>query len=1026
MNSPQDHSSFSPIDFAEEQLKAELREMFVVDTQQHLANYFSQVKNLHEGAWIKDIQHIYRAIHTIKGGAVTVEADGMLYAATALENLLSDLRYLEVAPQLADGILRQMLLEAGELLASTMEVSATGEQAAQQVAPTIDRLHELHGQIKQRFLPEWNEQKQLHQEFADEGFDLVVLNLEMSVERMTNGLTAAVRQIGLETIEQLRQIGQDIALESSWSAVLSDFQEWVEQADETSWRLQLQSYLGIVKDCVRNSGVLDDLLQSNLAALYGAYLPESPSANLANTITVDAYDTNSDLDFETLDLLNESVELGDQDFDSETFELPDELAEQRFIFSESEAIENSQELGLVDFSASLDNWNEDTTLPQADGFDLDFNDLPDFLLEAEPNLVLPEATSNRNTLKELDDILDNDDQFISAAPAQEVVREVNLEARRQIQVPVPLERLDQAAQQVADTLLSARGVMNLSQKLQSQLFQLAALTSDSTQFIAHLRQLQDDYALLRQYSSEPSSNVSVERYRQGYSSINRLLENILRMSELGREIEISTQQTTGSLANLDRNILQLKDRIESSRLVPFRNLTMRARAILRDLTNRYGNPAELIVENDAIELDAGVVQQLEPVMLHLLRNAYDHGLESRPVRLAAGKSEVGRIQISLQRRGNSYILDVSDDGAGINASEIARKAQSKGFGLSNTGTAAGLLAVLCQPGLSSRDTVSEVSGRGVGMDVVASQVEAMGGKLSLKTVLGEGTTFSIEVPTPQLLVSCVLVQVGDRIIAMPTEEVLETILIDGQATKTTNSWQIPLANGRTINAWDMNAYWQQPVTTLSETAIAIRSRWNSFDEQVDWLIADDLIGQVDLLLAPLPHPIVPPIGMLGVSLQPDGSLISVFDPGAVLNQLRFQLVTQVNSKAKIVVNESTQILVVDDAALIRRRIESSLHNHGFVTHSCGDGLEALQWIQANGAPMLMITDIEMPNMDGFTLIDRCRQSGLKMPIVVISSRLSEEWSREAQRLGANHYLNKGFKTAELIDKVRSLLQLQLV
>jgi chemotaxis protein histidine kinase CheA/CheY-like chemotaxis protein len=986
MNSPQNHSSFSPMDFAEEQLQAELREMFVVDTQQHLASYFSQVKNLKEDAWTMDIQHIYRAIHTIKGGAVTVEADGMLYAATVLENLLSDLRYLEVAPQLADGTLRQMLLEAGELLASTMEVSVHGEQAAQQVAPTTDRLHELHGQIKQKFLPEWDEQKQLHQEFADEGFDLVVLNLEMSVERMTGGLTDAIRQVGLETIEQLQQIGQDIELESSWSAVLSDFQEWLVQADKTSWRLQLQGYLGILKDCVRNSGVLDDRLQANLAALYGSYLPETDSVNLVNIEMIGGVDdTNVDLDSETFNLLNEPAALGNLDF--ETFDLLDELAE-----------------------------------TPADDFDLDLNDLPDFLLEAELDLALPEPSIDPNSLKVLDDILDNDDLLISAAP----VKEVDLEARRQIQVPVPLERLDRAAQQVADTLLSARGVMNLSQKLQSQLFQLAALTSDSTQFITHLRQLQDDYALLRQHSSEPSSNVSVERYRQGYSSINRLLENILRMSELGREIEISTQQTTGSLAHLDRNILQLKDRIESSRLVPFRNLTMRARAILRDLTNRYGNPAELIVENDAIELDAGVVQQLEPVMLHLLRNAYDHGLEPRAVRLAAGKSELGRIQISLQRRGNSYVLDVSDDGAGINASEIARKAQSKGFGLSNTGTAAGLLAVLCQPGLSSRDTVSAVSGRGVGMDVVASQVEAMGGKLSLKTVLGEGTTFSIEVPAPQLLVSCVLVQVGDRTIALPTEEVLETILIDGQATKTTDGWQIPMASGRTMTAWDMNAYWQQPLTTLGETAIAIRSRWNSFDEQVDWLIADDLVGQADLLLAPLPNPIVPPIGMLGVSLQPDGSLISVFDPSALLNQLRFHLVAQVSSKAKIAVSESTQILVVDDAALIRRRIESSLHNHGFVTHSCGDGLEALQWIQANGAPMLMITDIEMPNMDGFTLIDRCRQSGLKMPIMVISSRLSEEWSREAQRLGANHYLNKGFKTAELIDKVRSLLELQLV
>jgi chemotaxis protein histidine kinase CheA/ActR/RegA family two-component response regulator len=1032
MNSPQNPSSFSPIDFAEEQLQAELREMFAVDTQQHLASYFSLVKKLHKDTWTADIQHIYRAIHTIKGGAVTVEADGMLYAATVLEDLLSDLRYLEVAPELTDRALSQMLLEAGELLASTMEVSATGDRAVEQVAPTVERLQELHGQIKQQYLPEWNEQKQLHQEFADEGFDLVVLDLEMSVERMTNGLTETIQQVGLETIEQLLQIGQDIELESSWPLVLADFREWLLQADETGWRLQLQSYLAILKDCVRNSGGLDDRLQASLAALYGSYLPVTPLTTLAAPVQqpwdLMADDLDSaDLDFESFELLEEPAGmLGDGLETWEPLDKPVKMVEDHLetwepldapaapiVAGPIAVIASPEEMKFTDFSGFLDSY-DDETIDQSSDLNLPW--------EEDLDEALGSSAVDNYTLEVLDDILENDNLFISVAPA----KEVNLEVRRQIQVPVPLERLDRAAQQVADTLLSARGVMNLSQKLQSQLAQLAELTNDSTQFITHLRQLQDDYALLRQYSSEPSSNVSVERYRQGYSSINHLLENILRMSELGREIEISTQQTTNSLAGLDRNILQLKDRIESSRLVPFRNLTMRARAILRDLTNRYGKPAELVVHNDAIELDAGVVQQLEPVMLHLLRNAYDHGLESKAARLAAGKPELGKIRVSLQRRGNVYILDISDDGAGINASEIARNAQAKGFGLSNTGTAAGLLAVLCQPGLSSRDTVSEVSGRGVGMDVVASQVEAMGGKLSLQTTLGQGTTFSIEVPAPQLLVSCVLVQVGDRTIALPTEEVLETILLDGRAVKSAEGWKIPLANGRTIIAWDLNAYWQQPGSTLGETAIAIRSRWHSFEDQADWLIADDLIGQVELLLAPLPHPIVPPTGMLGVSLQPDGSLISVFDPGAVLNKLRFQLMAPASAETKLMASESARILVVDDAALMRRRIESSLNNHGFVTHSCGDGLEALQWIQTNGAPAMLITDIEMPNMDGFTLIDRCRQSGLKMPIMVLSSRLSEEWSREAHRLGANHYLNKGFKTAELIDMVRSLLQLQLV
>ncbi len=1064
MNSPQNPSSFSPVDFAEEQLQAELREMFVVDTQQHLASYFGTVKQLNAASWTTDIQHIYRAIHTIKGGAVTVEADGMLYGATVLEDLLSDLRYLEVAPDLTDGMLVRMLLEAGELLTSTMEVSVTGELAAQQVAPTTARLQAMQAQIKQHYLPEWNEQKQLHQEFADEGFDLVVLELEISLERMTDGISEKMRQGAISTLAQLLQIGQDIELENSWDLVLADFQSWLLQADETAWRSQLLSYLGILKECVRNSGVLDDRLQASLAALYGSYLPEDRPTN-ADAQPEDwvADDQLIDLDFETFALFDDPLEsenlqhldpfdagiaeleedldsLADFDLfdeplalladDLETGDRADETAgedleHQQLLAATAESLVSASDLEEFpeefsgDFSGLLGDWDdEDATISQADGFELDFFSADELNLELTE---LP-ATEEAEDFTILDEILVNDELFVPAPPA----KAVNLEARRQIQVPVPLERLDRAAQQVADTLLSARGVMNLSQQLQAQLVQLAELTNDSTQFITHLRQLQDDYALLRQYSNEPSSNVSVERYRQGYTSINRLLENILRMSELGREIEISTQQTTNSLVGLDRNILSLKDRIESSRLVPFRNLIMRARAILRDLTNRYDKPAELAIENESIELDAGVVQQLEPVLLHLLRNAYDHGLESPAIRQANGKPVNGKIRVSLKRRGNAYILEIGDDGAGINASEIARKAQAKGFGLTNTGTAAGLLAVLCQPGLSSKDMVSEVSGRGVGMDVVSNQVEAMGGKLTLQTVLGQGTTFFVEVPAPQLLVSCVLVKVGDRTIAIPTEEVLETMLIDNRATKTGAWWQIPVGNS-SVTAWDMNSYWQQPVATLGETAIGIRSRWNSFQQQAEWLIADDLIGQVDLLLSPLPHPIVSPTGMLGVSLQPDGSLISVFDPGAVLNQLRFQVAVPKNIQVeKNAPSKATQILVVDDAALMRRRIESSLNNHGFATHCCGDGLEALQWIEAHGAPTLLITDIEMPQMDGFTLVDRCRQQGLQIPIVVVSSRLSEEWSREAKRLGANRYLNKGFTTNELIDTVRSLLQLQLV
>jgi chemosensory pili system protein ChpA (sensor histidine kinase/response regulator) len=218
--------------------------------------------------------------------------------------------------------------------------------------------------------------------------------------------------------------------------------------------------------------------------------------------------------------------------------------------------------------------------------------------------------------------------------------------------------------------------------------------------------------------------------------------------------------------------------------------------------------------------------------------------------------------------------------------------------------------------------------------------------------------------------------------------------------------------------------------TLGDTAIAIRTRSAELSGSSPdlWFIADDLLGQEELLINPLPSPLVAPAGLLGVSLQPDGRLISILDPIALITAIKSASTAKIAPAAKAsgfipIQSVSKKILVVDDAALMRRRLEGSLSTNGFTIFTCADGLEAWNWLQTNDHPDLIITDVEMPNMDGFTLIDRCRQSGLDLPILVVSSRLSEEWGKEARRLGASDYLNKGFSTPELLSKVNQLLSI---
>jgi chemotaxis protein histidine kinase CheA len=1255
------------MDAAEAELQQELREMFAVDTQQQLETFFSTVERLNPRSWQQDIQEIYRAIHTIKGGAVTVAADAMLHAAIVLEDLLSDLRYLEQAPAIADGGLQQILIEAGELLISSLEITAQGAAAIDRVQPTVRRLTELRERVNELYLAEWDETKQLHQEFAEQGFELVILELEMELANLpeVGAVPSSIIDVARVTIDRLAQIGNDIELAPGWHTILENCSQIIAKPNARLWQTIWFEYFQILKVCVKQSGELTAIDTDTLARLQASTIIEpalefdatlvQPEIELDATLVqsidklvleFDETLVQSEIEFDATLVQSSEIEFDETlvqseiefdatlvqsseiefdatlvqseiEFDATLVQsaLEFNLSEEKehpeveklpgllddFFAESSIEVETSDDaatidrfealtidqLDTLDDAATIDQFElltiaqvetsddaatierfEALTIDQLDTLDdaatidqfelltiaqvetsddaatieraelsqidneIDdaSNDLPDLLdnffiesdfqllpldrtpalaedvsidlhdllddffpeeedsispdLEDLPNDNIQNIESDSTQLDrvtaEIRDVLDNlfGEEDLEAIPDPVSIGETSAAVensqnsaiattaesiaipaiplekgsateatKRSIQIPVPLDRLDKSAQQVVDTLLNARAVANVSTQLQLQLNQLTTLTKESAEYVTRLRQLQDDYALLRNLSDErdSGSNVTLERYRQGYTTINHLLENILRMSELGQEIETATFNNSSRLDALDRSILRLKNGIETSRLIPFRNLTLRAKAILRDLTNRYGKPAELVAHNDRVELDAGIVQQLEPVLLHLLRNAYDHGLESPQQRAAVGKPAQGTIKVAIDRLGNLYRLTVTDDGGGIDRERIAEIARMKGFSLQQTATNAELLAVLCQPGFSSSSTIGEVSGRGVGMDVVLTQIASIGGKLTLNTHLGRGTEFTISVPAPQLLVPCILIRVGERTVALPTDEVLETALMSSMVPEFRQdsdlrlcNWTLTASHGR-VAGYDLNNYWQSSVSnadavrqTFPDTAICMRTRQADGTPEI-WSIADDLIGRSELLIDPLPSPLIPPVGLLGVSLQPDGRMISIFDPIALTTAIataptQTDLAQTADRSPQAPTTDRSQstaptLLVVDDAAMMRRRFEASLAAHGFIVHTCNDGLEALNWLQTHPQPDLMITDVEMPNMDGFTLIDRCRQSQIDLPILVVSSRLSEEWGKEARRLGATDYLNKGFSTTELLQKVNSLLEL---
>ncbi len=1133
---------------AEAELQAELRQLFALDTQKYLQVYLGTVQQLQESTWREDIQQAYRAIHTIKGGAATVGADAILKAATVLEDLLSEMRYREQAPWLGDGELQQALMEGGELLVGSLEL--TDSQA---VEPIVQRLQDLHLLVKERYLADVSEAVMLQKDFAENGFDLVVLDLDLALENLGDALPPEMREVANQVLGQLREIGQELGMKPDWFAAIAVAEQVCQSEDAALWREFFGEFLPRLKQCARRGGVMSEGLPP-VPAPPAIAMPAADrfvvelagSEEDAELRQLFALDTQKDLQnyFGTLQQILDlpwkgaiqqlyraihtikggAATVGAEAILKVAAALEDILSDLRYLdeapplrdghlpqvlleggelllgalaapevpWTSVQRLEALREEVKAAYLTAVDErvqlWQEFAD----QGFDLVILNLEMALEELTPETPVPPslpevATATLSQLREIgaelemaagwEELLQKGEQAI-AAPQSEAwlrfwpsyLKELKACARQggkrvvatpvaapppaiaappvvpkppakpalevsqaDVQIAVPLERLERSSQYLVETLMATRATEGFYQEVQANLLPLVALAQDSIQYIAQLREVQDDYALV-DANKNRDGGLQMERYRQGYTAINRLLEISLRLVELGAETGEAARRTADSLVKLDRSLRGLQQTIEESRLVPFETLAFRTRGILRDLIIRTNKPAQLFVTGEKTELDAGTLRNLEPVLLHLVRNSFDHGLEAPEERVRLGKPERGRIDLSLARRGSMFVLEIADDGRGIDRAKIARIAAEKGLPLTDTSTDEKLLAVICQSGFTSAKAVSDISGRGVGMDVVANQIAALGGQLSLSTELGKGTRFRMQLPVPHLFVRCTLLQAGNRLFAVPASEVFTIVLLDDLLVEEVSDRRLPyrqtvVEDTGPVPALDLLSYWQgdEEGRSLSPNSVAVRTKQAAGTEGI-WLLADSIYGQNDLLVNALPPPLTPPIGILGTSLLADGRLVPVIDAAALSEVVLhaperaqgtlWRLPQAVATRS----GTSDRILVVDDAALMRRRLEGSLTAKGYNVRTCSDGQEAWEWLQVNEPPALILTDIEMPRMDGFTLIDRCRQAGMTMPIVVISSRLAEEWSQETSRLGATDYLTKGFSTNELLNKVAQYFQ----
>ena len=532
--------------------------------------------------------------------------------------------------------------------------------------------------------------------------------------------------------------------------------------------------------------------------------------------------------------------------------------------------------------------------------------------------------------------------------------------------------------------------------------------------------------------------------------LSRLLaESVEDVATVQRNLQICVQGAQDDVGAQGRRVKELQHDLLRMRLVEFESIADRLYAVVRQACKATAKQVRLDISAGTLKLDRGVLDRITPALEHLLRNAVGHGIEPADVRLAAGKSATGCITIVVVQDGGDVSVTVSDDGRGLDIELIRVSARAKN--LWDGETAFGVqdaVRVLFLPGFTTAQKVTEMEGRGIGMDVVLSDVNALGGRIDTKTTAGVGTSFELVLPLTTAVTQVVLLRMGAFTMGVPSK-LMETVL-----RVPSDALDRAYADGFLVqDDQAVTLYWGGSLLQVSDHSLERSNKQNSVaifrsaGRRVA-LHIDEVLGNREVVVKNLGPQLSRLPGMAGMTALATGAIVFIYNPVAlatvyadpdrqVLTSGKFRVPGQVSGGGASVgastgavqshvglVTEINQhaplVLVVDDSITVRRVAHRLLRREGFRVAMANDGLQALEQLQLE-RPMVVLTDIEMPRMDGFELARSIRaDAGLAgLPIVMITSRIAQKHRDHAASLGVNHYMGKPYSELDLMALVRS-------
>jgi len=601
----------------------------------------------------------------------------------------------------------------------------------------------------------------------------------------------------------------------------------------------------------------------------------------------------------------------------------------------------------------------------------------------------------------------------------------------------PAERVEMARvdADLLDTMLNNAGEVSifrarLDQQVSSIDFNLAELARTVTRLKEQLRSLEieTEAQVLNRHQDQDSRRndfdpLELDRYSSLQQYSRALSETSSDVASIQGLLETLTREAQNLLTQQARVITELQNSLMRTRMVSFQRHVQRLTRLVRQAANDTGKRAELVVQGAAAELDRQMLERMVPPLEHMLRNAVVHGIETPERRAALGKPDVGRISISLERDGAEIVIVVADDGAGISVKLIREKALALGV----TDPQAKLtdeeaLQLILEPGFSTAGHVTQSAGRGVGMDVVATEVKKLGGGLFIDTTPGRGSRFTIRLPFTLAISQALIVRVAEEIYALPLATVEGVVRLPRNIVARHLGKDAPLFEygGQKYRFQQLGSFVGLSATRLPESEISISVVLIRAGEHSTALVTDELVGSREIVVKSLGPQISGIRGIAGATILGDGRIVIILDMGSLVRSEWRARPTET-----VIVDQRdrrTFALVVDDSITVRRVTQRLLERNGMRVLTAKDGVDAVSMLQEH-LPDIILLDIEMPRMDGYEVAAHVRNDPrLKdIPIVMITSRVSEKHRARAIELGVDDYLGKPYQENQLLDAIEPLV-----